>query len=408
MPTKTICKFPECEKDFPSNLDREFCPKHEPAQLLFELKKNMEESSNFRLLVEVLINHYVDYTSKTANIKQPISFEFQSQTYAEGPRTLSMLYYDCKSSGMFDAFLIHVVPRGGCKHSPPARSTSWTERARRAMDSAKTTIEDLKCRAAYLGQQILSSPHISTIKVMDGYGRLVLLLCDYFLDENLPLLERQRRRERLDSLTIELYEIEPIVSAYHKWFFGGIPNIITKRDDILTSPEATSNELVYLNFCAIGNQMDSLEMFLRKQSSDILLSFTRIRKAGKHIQNLKKVVSEDCADRELVKIVSSRGGYCTYLFRRKPAVKEAIVLLEPETEYQTLIRNFRTLYENYFNGNFTSMYQRILELEPQTLSKASWTRWFKTNGVSDKSRKRIHEHFKTFLKFLQNSPEFHL
>ncbi|ETO01891.1 histon H1 [Reticulomyxa filosa] len=146
---------------------------------------------------------------------------------------------------------------------------------------------DLEKRAEAVAQLLIKG-NFKTLRLMDGHGRILFLILKHLID--------QKREDLVDSLKIELVDIDADVHAYHKGVFvgEGCKNIKVIHKDVLDMGISPAT-LVYLNFCGIAKSVKKVETFreeYKKQQISFVLSFSISRNAAKSIPiiNLKNVM----------------------------------------------------------------------------------------------------------------------
>jgi len=174
-------------------------------------------------------------------------------------------------------------------------------------------IKDVMLRAEKVAS--LLQPYHTKLRLMDGHGRVVLLV--------LQAIIKQHGAARVNSLIIELVDINASVSAYHKSFYP--PSLIKKGklviacEDVMAKHE--ENVLIYLNFCGIAAAQPAVKQYLKWASQHptvcvvVSWSVARAAKKKKTLGALSAVIKSTGCCLELVK--TNRIDFKTYVLRRQ-------------------------------------------------------------------------------------------
>lgn len=156
----------------------------------------------------------------------------------------------------------------------------------RIISGPKDIVSDQFIRARDIVKNMLDTGK-QTLVTMDGHGRFVRIF--YYL---LSLFKKQRKYSHIElcNFNIILYEIDPIVHQWHEIF---MPTTVENRDRSILDHEIQENELLYLNFCGLGNQVSSVRRYLEENIAtqhNIFLSFSErgIRKKKKNYTDASK------------------------------------------------------------------------------------------------------------------------
>jgi len=135
---------------------------------------------------------------------------------------------------------------------------------------APKKLEDIRQRAHALAS--LLSLDTTTVRLMDGHGRLVLAFFEAVIE--------MYGAARLNSLTIILVDLVPAVTAFHQSFFAmKCNNVISITCNIFDLPSHPTF-LTYYNFCGISKSLDQLKELLGRQLAPLMISFSRVRRAA--------------------------------------------------------------------------------------------------------------------------------
>lgn len=141
-------------------------------------------------------------------------------------------------------------------------------------------IKDLKQRAKEIASKL--KPFHTTIRLMDGHGRFVLMLMSQII--------KQHGIDRANAIKIELVDIDPKVHAYHKSFYP--KSLIDQNKLVLLCQDVTTlpldaNTLVYLNFCGISASQEKVKELLKQATTDpsvcVVVSWSVARGWNKNI-----------------------------------------------------------------------------------------------------------------------------
>ena len=121
-------------------------------------------------------------------------------------------------------------------------------------------------------KNLLRSFH-DCVRLMDGRGSLLLMF--------LLKVREFFGVKRLNSLRIELVDIDPKVTAWHKQVFR-CPNIVCLTENIVSlGVPVPKTTLLYFNFCGISASYDHIVKYLKTSSTktECMLSFSTGRRA---------------------------------------------------------------------------------------------------------------------------------
>lgn len=140
-------------------------------------------------------------------------------------------------------------------------------------------------RAEYLVNE-MQKRGLKKLRTMDGHGRFLTCF----------LMALRKAGQDVDTYEIEIYDIDQVANAWHKMFFPN--NVVVAEENILEDYDGIDDTMIYLNFCSIGGQVESLDEYLKmvfnhKDNINIMLSFstrgvTRKGEVGSFIVNLPK------------------------------------------------------------------------------------------------------------------------
>jgi len=174
-------------------------------------------------------------------------------------------------------------------------------------------ITDLEKRAEKIAS-LLKQYH-TTIRLMDGHGRFVLLLLGAIISKH--------GEARANSLKIELVDIDQGVSAYHKSFYPehlvAQGKLVLRSADVTTLP-LSDETLVYLNFCGIAASKIAVKKLLKdaieKPNVRIVVSWSMARKAAK--SKTLSTFNSAVGPNFFMKLVETgRTDFTTYVLTRK-------------------------------------------------------------------------------------------
>jgi hypothetical protein len=172
-------------------------------------------------------------------------------------------------------------------------------------------IKDVMLRAEKVAS--LLQPSHTKIRLMDGHGRVVLLI--------LQAIIKRHGAARANSLTIELVDIDAGVSAYHTSFYPRSlidqGRLVVACQDVMAKHE--ENVLLYLNFCGITASLPAVKRYLKWASQHptvcVVVSWSVARAARKKntLGALSAVIRDAGCSLELVK--TDRTDFKTYFLR---------------------------------------------------------------------------------------------
>ena len=121
-------------------------------------------------------------------------------------------------------------------------------------------------RAEYLVNE-MQKRGLKKLRTMDGHGRFLTCF----------LMALRKAGQDVDTYEIEIYDKDPVANAWHKMFFPN--NVVVAEENILEDYDGLDDTMMYLNFCSIGGQVDSLDEYLQmvfnhKDNINIMLSFS--------------------------------------------------------------------------------------------------------------------------------------
>lgn len=152
------------------------------------------------------------------------------------------------------------------------------------IDSNRTSkkVMDQQCRAECLVNMLRA--HHSTVRLMDGRCGFLLLF--------MKAVRERYGAKYLNSLKIELVDIDDSVTQWHKKFYR-CPTFHCTTENVLSLkaplPDTT---LLYLNFCGISKSFDLVREYLKTYRIECMISFSVARRAavkdyGKSLISLK-------------------------------------------------------------------------------------------------------------------------
>lgn len=168
-------------------------------------------------------------------------------------------------------------------------------------------IIDLKKRAEKIKTCLLSRKY-KTFRLMDGHGRIIFLVCIALLEED---------KDFLDSLQIEIFDLNENVVNYHKSLFKNFQNVKVFHKNIFDMP-TSADTFVYLNFCGMASSFKNVKLFSKKcaeQRRIFLLSFSVARNAKikNYLLSLNKTV-ENLGNFKFEKLHTPRKDFQTLIF----------------------------------------------------------------------------------------------
>lgn len=121
-------------------------------------------------------------------------------------------------------------------------------------------------RAEYLVDE-MRKRGLKKLRTMDGHGRFLTCF----------LMALRKAGQDVDTYEIEIYDKDPVANTWHKMFFPN--NVVVAKENILKDYNGLNDTMMYLNFCSIGGQVDSLDEYLQtvfnqKDDINIMLSFS--------------------------------------------------------------------------------------------------------------------------------------
>jgi hypothetical protein len=178
-------------------------------------------------------------------------------------------------------------------------------------------VEDQDCRGRMLAYLLL--PHQKVVRLMDGRCGLLLTYLSNVRD--------LYGTDRLNSLTIELVDIVPEVTIWHKLMYR-CRNIHCLTENILSlAKPLTVNVLLYLNFCGIAKHFAAVITYLQSYSTECMISFSTARRAQK--KNYEKMLIASLPGYSLRKLPSQRNDFATWVVARSQAYADRVDLQPP-------------------------------------------------------------------------------
>lgn len=130
---------------------------------------------------------------------------------------------------------------------------------------------------------MLTAGH-DTVRLMDGRCGFLLRFLSY--------VRMRHGVHRLNSLKIELVDIDHRVSQWHRYMYP-CPTVMCLTENIVDMQKPVpSTTLLYLNFCGVAESFDHVRAYLVAHPAKCLFSFSMARAAGKkNFENSLKSLS---------------------------------------------------------------------------------------------------------------------
>jgi hypothetical protein len=168
-------------------------------------------------------------------------------------------------------------------------------------------IRDLRSRAKAAAELLLDAPpnqRFRTLRLMDGHGRMTFLILQTILDLN---------PDFLDTLRVELVDINEEVCEYHRSIFrgDGCRNVTVTRGNILNMA-VTPETFVYLNFCGMSESLAGVQQFVSNKTIPFMISYSTSRAAKS--KNYKRSLAERARRNGVFDRISERSDFITLKF----------------------------------------------------------------------------------------------
>eukprot|EP01117_Protostelium_nocturnum_P009023 TRINITY_DN3238_c0_g1_i2.p1 TRINITY_DN3238_c0_g1~~TRINITY_DN3238_c0_g1_i2.p1 ORF type:complete len:240 (-),score=66.07 TRINITY_DN3238_c0_g1_i2:222-941(-) len=214
-----------------------------------------------------------------------------------------------------------LQPKGPLSHPNKTSKckswSAWVVSTETYVPLLNAILESNTCNTKKLDQNVRAEEIVddledeNTIRIMDGHLRLVYLI--------LKKIREKFGEKRLNSMVIELVDIDPNVTAYHRSFFSSSlirqGKVVLINQDI-TKLSITPNVLLYLNFCGISKAREDVAQMFRVIPSfqKVFISFSVTRKAKTQISTNLNTFNAALRGKgqHLIKVQSDRKDFVTY------------------------------------------------------------------------------------------------
>jgi hypothetical protein len=142
----------------------------------------------------------------------------------------------------------------------------------RTSDLSKRSTEVFSTWCNIYNDTRMANKYNTKLVIMDGHGRIVA-----------KLLNKISKTKSPQDFIIKVVDVDPIVTEWHKLFFPA-QNVVSCTGNILEY--STEDNLVYMNFCGLGNQKVKVMNKCTSSLSNFFLSFSTARNAKKNIELL--------------------------------------------------------------------------------------------------------------------------
>jgi len=239
-------------------------------------------------------------------------------------------------------------------------------------------ILDMRARASRVSR-LLQTGKYAKLRLMDGHGRMFMLICQDLIDNGQVTL--------LDNLQIEIVDISPTVNHYHTSLFrgDGCKNIKAINCDILKLP-ISSDTLIYLNFCGLAKSLEQVKEFTRKcGGSGVPFVLSYSGRNNNHESSLVPIVPSGF---HFNKLETGRKNYITFVFERQ--LELLVHKKNPNYEEWTVPQLFAEWKARWLDGTqreFCSL---------NCIPESSFSNWKSKTSPYPNVRKAV-------IKFLQNT-----